>query len=90
MLMDRFFEWLFMVMFREVWAARKAEDARKAEANRLRDEAIARARAERDALDGRVYLRYSHAKGMWLESLSPRQRWLFNRALAAIGSPPLW
>lgn len=88
--MARFFEWLFMVMFREVWAARQAVDARTAEANRLRDEAIAHARSECAALDGRVYLRYSHAKGMWLESLSPRQRWLVNRALAAIGSPPPW
>jgi hypothetical protein len=86
----RWWEWLFESMYREVWAARKDEDARKAAAKKLREDTEARMRDEYEALDRRMYLRYSHTKGVWIESLSPRQRWLVNRALAVIGSPLRW
>ncbi|MDQ7996072.1 MAG: hypothetical protein AAGC76_09485 [Luteibacter sp.] len=85
--MTSFFEWLSMVMFREVWAARQAQEARKAEAERRRDEHESRLRAEFDALDRRTYLRYSHAKGQWVHAISPRERFVIARAMAIIGIP---
>jgi hypothetical protein len=85
--MARFFEWLSMMVFPEARAARQAEEARKAEVKRRQDERASQLKAEFDTLDRRAYLRYSHAKGEWYVSISPRDRFVIDRALAIVGIP---
>lgn len=81
----RWWEWLFAAMYREVLAARQAEDARLREAKREADEVTARLAAKRASLDGRARCRYSHARGTWLKTVSPRDVFDIQYAIALCG-----
>ncbi len=81
----RWWEWLFEAIYREVLAARKAEDARLREAQRLADEVTASLAAKRASLDGRNRCRYSHTRGAWLQMASPRDVFDIRYAIALCG-----
>jgi hypothetical protein len=81
----RCWEWLFAAMYREVWAARQAEDARLREAQRQAEDVNARLAAKRASLDGRARCRYSHTRGAWLQTVSPRDMFDIQYAIVLCG-----